>query len=315
MSPDPVNDHCAVRVILREAAIGEMLPLDALWRRERLHLAKWKDRPDEWRTGVKQTIEAAEPGDLDHFAILDRAKRVALTCARDISGVTGGRLRPSISNHSNEERRLQAHLRLLRVVRRDMYTRQGARPYPPSRSIKRAWDSTLHLQHAPARLVRTSGPGGDPRQARMSRKGPRPGLWMPAAAGPRPRPASVRRHTTRRRRTAPRPWQQEYSGETAFMSLPRMTRTRPARRARSRQEVPGRRSRQGPATAEHLPPAWTIVPRGLGRSAPALAGGRGRGLAATAACTPAATGAAKEAGGAAGASCGYEALADSTTVE
>ena len=195
MSPDPVNDHCAVRVILREAAIGEMPPLEALWRPERLRLANWKDRADEWRTKVKQTLEAEEPGDLDHFAILDRAKRVALTCARDISGVTGGRLRPSISNHSNEERRLQAHLRLLRVVRRDMYTRQGARPYPPSRSIKRAWDSTLHLQHAPARLVRTSGPGGDPRQARMSRKGPRPGLWMPAAAGPRPRPASVRRHT------------------------------------------------------------------------------------------------------------------------
>ena len=117
MSPDPVNDHCAVRVILREAAIGEMLPLDALWRRERLHLAKWKDRADEWRTKVKQTLEAEEPGDLDHFAILDRAKRVALTCAREVLGVTGGRLRPSVPNLSNDERRLQARLRLLRVVR------------------------------------------------------------------------------------------------------------------------------------------------------------------------------------------------------
>ena len=36
-----------------------------------------------------QTLEAEEPGDLDHCAILDRTKRVALTCARDISGVTG----------------------------------------------------------------------------------------------------------------------------------------------------------------------------------------------------------------------------------
>ena len=58
VSPDPVNDHCAVRVILQEAAIGEMLPLEALWRPERLQLAKRKDRADEWRTKVKQTLEA-----------------------------------------------------------------------------------------------------------------------------------------------------------------------------------------------------------------------------------------------------------------
>ena len=47
MSPDQVNDDCAVRVILREAAIGKMPPLEALWRTERLQLEKWKDRADE----------------------------------------------------------------------------------------------------------------------------------------------------------------------------------------------------------------------------------------------------------------------------
>ena len=94
-------------------------------------MAKWKDRQDEWRTKVKQTLEAEEPGDLDHFAILDRAKRVALTCARDILGVTDGRLRQSIPNPSNEERPLQALLLLLRVNRRDIYTRQGAGRCPP----------------------------------------------------------------------------------------------------------------------------------------------------------------------------------------
>ena len=47
VSPDPVNDDCAVRVNLREAAIGKMPPLEALWRTERLQLAKWKDRADE----------------------------------------------------------------------------------------------------------------------------------------------------------------------------------------------------------------------------------------------------------------------------
>ena len=51
--PDLVNDHCALRVILREVAIGEMPPLEALWRLERLQLAKWKDRHYEWRTKVK----------------------------------------------------------------------------------------------------------------------------------------------------------------------------------------------------------------------------------------------------------------------
>ena len=46
VSPDP-DDHCAVRVILREAAIGEMPLLEALWGPELLHLSKWKDRADE----------------------------------------------------------------------------------------------------------------------------------------------------------------------------------------------------------------------------------------------------------------------------
>ena len=48
----------------------------------------------------------SQAGVLDHFDILDRAKRVALSCA---AGVTGGRLQPSIPNHSesNEARRLQ----------------------------------------------------------------------------------------------------------------------------------------------------------------------------------------------------------------
>ena len=31
VSPDPVDDHCAVQVILQEAAIGEMQLLEALW--------------------------------------------------------------------------------------------------------------------------------------------------------------------------------------------------------------------------------------------------------------------------------------------
>ena len=50
-------------------------------------MAKRKDRQDEWRAQVKQTLEAEEPGDLDRFAILWRAKRVALICARDILGI------------------------------------------------------------------------------------------------------------------------------------------------------------------------------------------------------------------------------------
>ena len=96
-------------------------------------------------TSTKAYVTAA-----DHFAILDRAKRVALTCARDILGVTSGRLLPSIPNLSNKERRLQGRLLLLRIVRRDIYTRQGAGQCPraPSRAIKRAWDATLFLQLA-----------------------------------------------------------------------------------------------------------------------------------------------------------------------
>ncbi len=55
-----------------------------------------------------------------------------------------------IPHHSKEARRLKARLTLLRVVRREIHARkvQGSNPVPPSRAMRKAWDSGLWPQPA-----------------------------------------------------------------------------------------------------------------------------------------------------------------------
>ena len=96
LSADPTLDHCGVKVLLRDDSIGEMPPLEALWRPERLRLDAWRDKRQEWQKAVELDLSAAAPETADHFATLERAQGVALLRARAILGVTGGRLRSLI---------------------------------------------------------------------------------------------------------------------------------------------------------------------------------------------------------------------------
>jgi hypothetical protein len=62
-----------------------------------------------------------------------------------------------ISHHSKEATRLEALLTLLRVVRREIHAHKehGSRLMPPSRAMRKAWDSGLYLQ--PANFVILTG--------------------------------------------------------------------------------------------------------------------------------------------------------------
>ena len=107
---------------MREPEIGEMQPLEALWRPERLRLDSWRDKRQEWQDVVER--ELAAELESDPFLALERAKDVALSAAREILGVSGGKWRSAIPHHLSDFKRTQARLRLLRVVRRELYARQ-----------------------------------------------------------------------------------------------------------------------------------------------------------------------------------------------
>ena len=143
VSTDALLDHCGVRVVLCEEKVGSMPPLEAMRRPLRLRLDKFKKRQEEWREAVSKAMEktALAIGN-EPFARLVAFKKIALACARTTLGTSGGRLRSAIPFHSAAVIRLQARLRLLRVVRRELYTRQE-RNLAPSRAMRKAWDSDL----------------------------------------------------------------------------------------------------------------------------------------------------------------------------
>ena len=110
VSGDPTLDHCGVKVLLRDTRIVEMPPLEALWRPERLRLDSWKNKRDEWRAAVERTLGSSPRAvHEDRFDALDRVKSVALTHARAILGVTGGKLRSLIPFHSSAVKHLRAY--------------------------------------------------------------------------------------------------------------------------------------------------------------------------------------------------------------
>ncbi len=84
----------------------------------------------------------------DGRPVRDARKAVALLCARAILGVTGGKLCSLIPHHSSELKQLQARPRLLRVVRRELYARQGQGQRAPSRAMRKVWDAGWHPQPA-----------------------------------------------------------------------------------------------------------------------------------------------------------------------
>ncbi len=72
----------------------------------------------------------------DQFLELDRAKRIALDCAREVLWITVGDLSHIIPHHSKEAKRLKARLTLLRVVRREIHAGKELGGVWPSRAMR-----------------------------------------------------------------------------------------------------------------------------------------------------------------------------------
>ena len=149
LPPDPRLDHDLVRARLLCDTLSSMPPLEALRAPVRLRMRSWGQKKAEWRETATLSL-AMSATEEDKFMELERAKRIALDCARAVLGTTGGRLSRIIPHHSKEAARLKARLTLLRVVRREIHARKeyGSRSVPPSRAMRKAWDSGLYPQPA-----------------------------------------------------------------------------------------------------------------------------------------------------------------------
>ena len=147
--PDPRLDHEVVVVSVSGESIGKMPPLEALRAPVRLKMQKFAEKRTEWQAAVTHSLAMSAP-ELDCFMELERVKRIALDCARTVLGTTGGNVLRIIPHHSKEARRLKARLTLLRVVRREIHARkdQGSGSVPPSRAMRKAWDTGLWPQPA-----------------------------------------------------------------------------------------------------------------------------------------------------------------------
>ena len=115
LPPDPRLDHDLVRARVKCDTLGPMPPLEAIRTPVRIRMHSWQERKDDWQVAVTQSLALSAPEE-DPFLELDRAKRVALDCAREVLGVTGGKLSRIIPHHSKEAKRLKARFTLLRVV-------------------------------------------------------------------------------------------------------------------------------------------------------------------------------------------------------
>ena len=126
---------------MREPEIGEMPPLEALWRPERLRLDSWRDKRQEWQDAVERelAVPAAEL-ESDPFLALERAKDVALSAAREIlgvSGASGGQLSPITRRISNAPKLVCGCSGWCAAL----YARQEQGPLPPSRAMRKVWDA------------------------------------------------------------------------------------------------------------------------------------------------------------------------------
>ena len=153
LPPDPRLDHDLVRARVKCDTLGPMPPLEALRTPVRIRMNNWKQRKDDWQVAVARSLTLSAP-EADQFLELDRAKRIALDCAREVLGITGGKLSRIIPHHSKEAKRLKARLTLLRVVRREIHARKELGGVWPSRAMRKAWDAGLYPQPADFAMLR-----------------------------------------------------------------------------------------------------------------------------------------------------------------
>ncbi len=92
--PDPRLDHYLVSVRVEGTGVGPMPPLEALRAPVRLRMHRFKIKRTVWQEAVTKSL-ASEPlaPVANSFQELERVQRVALDCARELLGTTGGTLR------------------------------------------------------------------------------------------------------------------------------------------------------------------------------------------------------------------------------
>ncbi len=141
--PDPRLDHDLVSVKLGGRSVGPLPPLEALRAPVRLWMHRFKMKRTVWQEPVTKSLTSKPQAPLTKdFQELEKAKRVALDCAREVLGTTGGTL-SVLPNHSRETRQLKARLNLLKVVRREIKARQknSSSSVPPSKAMRKVWDT------------------------------------------------------------------------------------------------------------------------------------------------------------------------------
>ena len=135
-SRDPKHDHRGVRIALLDDRVGPMPELEALRAPIRVKLEGLKDpekrREYLARSEVEVEREQFRISTADPFERLERLKAVVLATAKGTLGTRGGRMKPFLPRHSPAFQRLAARIRLLRVVRRELWDRR-ATAQPASR--------------------------------------------------------------------------------------------------------------------------------------------------------------------------------------
>ena len=148
---DPRHDHAGVKAAISIKGIEAMPPLEALRRPVRLNMKQWKEKRALWQEAVVRALPPAAPDNIeDPFQQLEHTKKVCMALARSILGTTGGKLRSPIPHHSSGYIKLTSRLNLLKVVRREIHARKEAlHASPPSKAMKKVWDSGLYPRPAP----------------------------------------------------------------------------------------------------------------------------------------------------------------------
>jgi len=151
-SPDPRMDHDGVRARMLCQGIGPMPPIEELRSPVRLKMDLWSTKRKAWQLAVSEAL-SAQTLEGDAFQRLDQAKKVAMGCARSILGERGGQLKRFVPHISEEGRKFKGRLSLLRVVKREIYSRKGQGAMPPSKAMRQAWDAGLYPQPASFQLM------------------------------------------------------------------------------------------------------------------------------------------------------------------
>jgi hypothetical protein len=107
-------------------------------------MSAWSEKRAYWQEAVTRSL-ALKALEVDRFVELDRSKTIAIDCAREVLGITGGKLSRiiMIQHHSKEAKPLKARLTLLRVVQREIHARKELDGVlrPPSRAMRKVWDA------------------------------------------------------------------------------------------------------------------------------------------------------------------------------